>query len=61
MVTAAQMDNLVKTYRGCQPPPRLAPDGARAVIRYPPAERRCAPLFFERRGSAWTLDLRIAK
>ncbi len=58
VVTAAQMDNLVKTYRRCHPrPPRQAPGGAYAVIRYPPAERRCAPWFFERRGDAWTLDL----
>jgi len=58
VVTAAQMDNLVKTYRRCQPqPPRLAPGGGHAVIRYPPAERRCAPWFFERSGRAWTLDL----
>lgn len=27
------------------------------MIRYPPAERACAPWFFERSGAAWTLDL----
>ncbi len=58
VVTRAQMDNVVKAYRRCHPePPRLAPAGGRAVIRYPPAERGCAPWFFQRRGAAWALDL----
>ncbi len=58
VVTRAQMDSVVKAYRRCHPePPRQAPGGGRAVIRYPPAERACAPWFFERRGAAWALDL----
>ncbi len=58
VVTRAQMDNVVKTYRHCHPePPRLAPGGDRAAIRYPQAERRCAPWFFERTGGGWALDL----
>jgi hypothetical protein len=52
------MDNLVKTYRRCQPGSlRLSPGDARAVIRYPQAARHCAPWFFERDGAAWALDL----
>jgi uncharacterized protein len=58
VVTRAQMDNLVKTYRRCQPGSlRLSPGDARAVIRYPQAARHCAPWFFERDGAAWALDL----
>jgi uncharacterized protein len=58
VVTPAQMDNLVKSYRRCHPEPlRLAPNGTRAVIRYPQTERHCAPWFFERDGPAWALDL----
>ncbi len=58
VVTPAQMDNLVTTYRRCHPEPlRLAPGGGRAVIRYPPGERFCAPWFFARMGGAWALDL----
>ncbi len=58
VVTPAQMDNVVKAYRRCHPePPRLDPGGGRAVIRHPPAERACAPWFFERSGAAWALDL----
>jgi len=57
-VTPAQMDNVVKTYRACSPEPaRVGPDGARAVIRYPVAQRACAPFFFEQIGGAWALDL----
>jgi len=58
VVTQAQMANIVKTYRRCHPQiPRLAPGGSRAVIRYPQAERHCAPWFFERTGGGWALDL----
>ena len=58
VVTRAQMDSVVKAYRRCHPePPRQALGGGRAVIRYPPAERACAPWFFARRGAAWALDL----
>ena len=58
VVTRAQMDSVVKAYRRCHPePPRQALGGGRAVIRYPPAERACAPWFFARCGAAWALDL----
>jgi uncharacterized protein len=58
VVTPAQMDNVVKTYRRCHPEPiRTAPGGRFAVIRYPPAARACAPWFFRRAGGAWALDL----
>ena len=57
-LTPAQMDNLVRTYRRCHAePPRSAPGGGFAVIRYPPAERACAPWFFRRIGGRWALDL----
>jgi uncharacterized protein len=58
VMTPAQMDNLVKTYRRCHgEPARRGPDGRLAVIRYPPSERACAPWFFARVGGAWALDL----
>ncbi len=58
VMTPAQMDNLVKTYRRCHgEPARRGPEGRLAVIRYPPGERACAPWFFQRVGGAWALDL----
>ncbi len=58
VMTPAQMDNLVKTYRRCHgEPTRRGPDGRLAVIRYPPGARACAPWFFRRVGGAWALDL----
>lgn len=58
VVTPAQMDNIVTTFRRCQPEPaRVSADGGRAVIRYPVAERQCSPWFFERVGAQWALDL----
>ncbi|NIR31260.1 MAG: TPM domain-containing protein [Gammaproteobacteria bacterium] len=57
-VTSAQMDNVLRTYRQCHPEPaRLDPEGAHAVIRYPVAERRCAPWFLTRENGRWRLDL----
>jgi uncharacterized protein len=58
VMTPAQMDNLVATYRTCQGEPTLR-DEARglAVIRYPPAARACAPFFFESSPDGWQLDL----
>jgi uncharacterized protein len=58
VMTPAQMDNLVKTYRTCRSEAPLK-DEARglAVIRYPPAARACAPFFFERSPDGWQLDL----
>ena len=58
VVTPAQMDHLVRTYRGCHPEPaRLDAANARAVIRYPIPERRCSPWFFVREQGRWRLDL----
>ncbi len=58
VVTPAQMDNLVETYRRCHgEPARRGPEGRLAVIRYPPGKRACAPWFFQRVDGAWALDL----
>ncbi|MEQ8861184.1 MAG: TPM domain-containing protein [Pseudomonadales bacterium] len=58
LVTPAQMDNLVRSHRQCRAEPALVdPTGARAVIRYPPGQRACAPYFFVRQENAWQLDL----
>ena len=58
VMTPAQMDNVVKTYRRCSPePPRLGLGGETAVIRYPIKQRACAPWFFRRSGDGWALDL----
>ena len=56
VVTPAQMDNLVKTYRTC------VVDGVRtrsdaAVVRYRVDQRQCAPYFLRRENDAWKLDL----
>jgi uncharacterized protein len=57
-ITRAQMDQVVETYRGCSAqPPKSDPTGSLAVIRYPIAERSCAPFFFENIDGAWALDL----
>ncbi|NNE22655.1 MAG: TPM domain-containing protein, partial [Rhizobiales bacterium] len=55
-VTAAQMDNEVKTNRKC------ASQGTRtrgqyAVIRYRIKDRLCAPYFFRKSAEGWQLDL----
>ncbi len=60
VMTPAQMDNLVETYRRCHgEPARRGPEGRLAVIRYPPRERACAPWFFQRVDGAWALDLTV--
>jgi uncharacterized protein len=56
VLTPAQMDNVVRTYRDCMV------DGVRthgdvAVVRYRVDQRRCAPYFLRREGQAWKLDL----
>lgn len=57
-MTPAQMDNVVRSYRACHGgAPRVGPQGRRAVIRYPIAERACAPWFFEKIDGVWHLDL----
>ncbi|NNE82340.1 MAG: TPM domain-containing protein [Alphaproteobacteria bacterium] len=57
-ITQAQMDQVVDTYRGCTAQPiKSDPTSSLAVIRYPVAERSCAPFFFENIDGAWALDL----
>ncbi len=58
VVTPAQMDNVVRTYRECGAAAmRKSGDGERAVIRYPVENRQCSPWFFVRENGAWRLDL----
>ncbi len=56
VVTPAQMRSVVETYRGCSPP-RLFQSAKQAVVRYPAAERGCAPYFLWWSDGAWRLDL----
>jgi uncharacterized protein len=59
VLTAAQMDSLWRTYRACHAEPaRVSAD--RAVIRYAPRERVCAPFFLVQEGGRWRLDLDTA-
>jgi uncharacterized protein len=56
VVTPAQMDNIVRTYRGCiVDDVRLRSDAA--VVRYRVDQRQCAPYFLRREDDAWKLDL----
>ena len=58
VMTPAQMDNVVGTFRRCSAEAtRTDPSGRRAVIRYPPGQRECSPWFFENIGGVWALDL----
>jgi uncharacterized protein len=58
VITPAQMDNIVRSYRRCHPQaPRFGPAADLAVIRYPIAERACAPWFLRRIEGAWRLDM----
>ncbi len=59
VVTAAQMDNQVKTFRNCHAEPaHISTDGQYAVIRYPLEERKCSPFFLARgEDGRWRLDL----
>jgi uncharacterized protein len=58
VMTPAQMDNLVSSYRRCQPQAARYDQAVQlAVIRYPIPQRRCAPWFFRRNGEFWELDL----
>jgi uncharacterized protein len=58
VMTAAQADTVLRSYRSCRPEaPRFDHDSRRAVIRYPVAQRKCAPWFFLREGEDWRLDL----
>jgi uncharacterized protein len=58
VMTPAQMDNVVRTYRAC------VPEGARvsgdvAVVRYRVEQRLCAPYFLRREDGEWKLDLAV--
>jgi uncharacterized protein len=57
VVTRAQMDNVVRTYREC-PHPELLQQDEIAVLRYPPQAAGCAPWLLERGADGrWRLDL----
>jgi len=57
-MTPAQQQMVLAAYSTCPPgEARIGPGGGHAVIRYAPAERRCAPWFFRREDDAWKLDL----
>jgi uncharacterized protein len=57
VVTRAQMDNVVRTYREC-PLPELLQQDEIAVLRYPPQAAGCAPWLLERGpDGGWRLDL----
>ncbi len=56
VVTPAQMDNLVRTYRRCTlDSVQIRSDAA--VVRYVVGQRQCAPYFLRRESGAWKLDL----
>jgi uncharacterized protein len=60
VMTPAQMDNIVRSYRGCRPDrSRASRSGNRAVIRYRIADRACAPWFFRIEGGRWRLDMTL--
>ena len=57
VVTRAQMDNLVRTYRDC-PDPRVRIEGDVAVVDHPGESGRCAPWLLRRSDDGrWRLDL----
>lgn len=61
-MTAAQMDRVVRTYRGCgDGEVRYGDRGDLAVIRYAAAKRHCSPWFLRREGGRWTLDFIAAQ
>ncbi len=60
VVTPAQMDNVVRSYRRCRTDRSQANrSGDRAVIRYRVSDRACAPWFFRIEGGRWRLDLTL--
>lgn len=58
LITPAQMDQVARTYAGCSREElRYSHSSDRAVIRYPIAQRQCAPWFLILGGEGWQLDL----
>ena len=58
VMTPAQMDNVVNSYRRCHAESARYDTRRRyAVIRYPVSERQCSPWFFETVDGTWALDL----
>ena len=59
VVTRAQMDNLVRTYRDC-PAAQVSEQGGFAVVEHPGDSGRCAPWFLARGPDGlWRLDLMV--
>lgn len=57
VVTRAQMDNLVRSYRRC-PPPRVRERDGYAIVDHPGDPGGCSPWFLERGADGlWRLDL----
>jgi uncharacterized protein len=58
-LTPAQMAQVARSHRACGGRETWigGPDNARAVIRYAPEQRQCAPWFLVREDGAWRLDL----
>jgi len=58
LITPAQMDQVARTYAGCSREElRYSHSSDSAVIRYPIAQRQCAPWFLIRGDEGWQLDL----
>lgn len=58
LMTAAQMDQLARTYAGCSRAEVIYSSARdRAVIRYPISQRQCAPWFLVHIEDSWLLDL----
>jgi uncharacterized protein len=62
-LTPAQMEEIARTHRACAGRETWigGPDNARAVVRYSPERRQCAPWFLVRENGAWRLDLAAAQ
>ncbi len=58
VMTPAQMDNVAKSLRNCQPEKLLHQDN-RAVLRYPIKARTCSPYFFLQEDGEWRLDFTV--
>lgn len=58
VMTPAQMDNVAKSLRNCQPEKLFHQDN-RAVLRYPIKARTCSPYFFLQEDGEWRLDFTV--